>query len=94
MKMIIITCLNYIIWRLKLLRFTGRALDTKTLQLSPLTENGPYIYAKCILYQKYSVIKTSKTENLVYIGFYGGIFSTEHCHVSLEKYTTKILMIP
>ena len=41
MKMIIVTCLNSRIWRLKLLRFTGRALDTKTLQLSHLTENGP-----------------------------------------------------
>ena len=42
MKMIIVTCFNCRIWRLKLLRFTGRALDTKTLQLSPLTENGLY----------------------------------------------------
>ena len=43
MKMIIVTCLTSRIWRLKLLRFTGSALDTKTFQLSPLTENGPKV---------------------------------------------------
>ena len=38
-----VNSLNSRIWRLKLLRFTGSALDTKTLQLSPLMENGPKV---------------------------------------------------
>ena len=42
MKMIIVACLTYRIWCLKLFRFTGRGLRHKNLAIEPFNGEWPY----------------------------------------------------